>query len=94
MSPGKIEPPVSWSTEVNKPVPEHKGQPRNIATIDAIHFDENLQPKHYDILCTHPESRVLFTDVNIIDSTGRAPYRGDVFIEGQLLHIIFSLASI
>jgi len=25
----------------------------------------------------------LFSDVNILDSTGRDPYRGDVFIEGQ-----------
>lgn len=35
------------------------------------------------MLGTHPESKVLFLDVNILDSTGRDPYRGDVLIEGQ-----------
>ncbi|KAK5178778.1 hypothetical protein LTR16_010757, partial [Cryomyces antarcticus] len=40
----------------------------------------------YEILGTHPESRILFTDVNILDSTGQEPYRGDVLIEGE--HIV------
>lgn len=35
------------------------------------------------MLGTHPESRILFTDVNILDSTGRDPYPGDVLIEGE-----------
>lgn len=28
-------------------------------------------------------SKILFTDVNILDSTGRDPYGGDVLVEGQ-----------
>lgn len=35
------------------------------------------------IFGTHPESKILFTDVNILDSTGRDPYRGDVLMEGE-----------
>jgi hypothetical protein len=61
----------------------YAGPPRNIKSIDAIKFDASLQPKNYRILGTHPESQILFTDVNILDSTGRDPYRGDVLIEGE-----------
>jgi imidazolonepropionase-like amidohydrolase len=35
------------------------------------------------MLGTHPSSRLLFTDVQILDSTGRTPYRGDVYVEGE-----------
>ncbi|KAL7269672.1 hypothetical protein RUND412_007653 [Rhizina undulata] len=42
-----------------------------------------LQPKDYEIAGTHPDSRLLFLDVNILDSTGREPYRGDILIHGE-----------
>lgn len=61
----------------------YKGPPRNIENIDAISFDKALQPKEYRLLGTHPDSRILFTDVSILDSTGRDPFRGDVLIEGE-----------
>lgn len=61
----------------------YKGLPRNVDNINAISFDKALQPKKYEILGTHPESRIIFTDVSILDSTGRDPYRGDVLIEGE-----------
>lgn len=32
---------------------------------------------------TPADSRILFQDVNILDSTGADPYRGDVFVEGE-----------
>ena len=86
MSPSRTEPPVSWPTNVSTSPPPFEGLPRNINAINALHFDENLQPKHYDMLGTHPESKILFTDVNILDSTGRQPYRGDVLIEGKNIH--------
>lgn len=50
---------------------------------DLVHFDPSLKPKSYQIKGTDPNSKVLFRDVNIIDSTGRDPFRGDVYIEGQ-----------
>ena len=41
-----------------------------------------LQPKNYEIAGTHPDSRILFRNVKILDSTGRVPYLGDVLIKG------------
>lgn len=61
----------------------YAGFPRNVTAINAVKFDKSLQPKAYKLLGTHPESRILFTDVNILDSTGQAPFRGDVLIEGE-----------
>jgi hypothetical protein len=84
MAPARIEPPVSWTVDVETPPPSYKGPPRNVAAIDALRFDPSLQPPKYEILGTHPESKILITDINIIDSTGKEPYHGDVFIEGEL----------
>lgn len=50
---------------------------------DQVHFAPNLKPKSYSIKGTDPDSKVLFRDVNIIDSTGRDPFKGDVYIEGM-----------
>lgn len=84
MAPARIEePPVSWPTADEDRAEPYKGFPRNIKPIDAIAFDESLQPKNYDIFGTHSDSKILFLDVNILDSTGREPYRGDVLIEGE-----------
>ncbi|KAL6237974.1 hypothetical protein BDW75DRAFT_237845 [Aspergillus navahoensis] len=47
-----------------------------------LNFDEKLQPKSYNIAGTYPDSRVLITDVRILDATGREPYHGDVLITG------------
>jgi hypothetical protein len=80
MAPSKIE-------DLYQPSPKvSAGFPRNIASIDALKFDANLQPKNYEIAGTNPESKILFLDVNILDSTGREPYLGDVLIEG-IFHI-------
>lgn len=49
---------------------------------EDVHFDPSLRPKNYQIKGTSPDSKILFQDVNILDSTGKEPYRGDVFIEG------------
>jgi hypothetical protein len=50
---------------------------------DQVHFDPSLKPKNYSIKGTDPNSKVLFRDVNIIDSTGADPFKGDVYIEGK-----------
>lgn len=50
---------------------------------DLVEFDKSLTPKKYEIKGTDPNSKILFTDVNIIDSTGADPFRGDVYIEGM-----------
>lgn len=76
------EPKVSWRTDVQSTPAPYSGFPRNIGAIDALKFSPSLQPQKYEILGTHPESRILFADVSILDSTGHEPYRGDVLIEG------------
>lgn len=40
---------------------------------------------------THPDSKILFLDVNILDSTGREPYMGDVLIEGERITAVGSV---
>jgi hypothetical protein len=50
---------------------------------DSVHFDPSLKPKSYTIKGTDPDSKVLFRDVSIIDSTGADPFKGDVYIEGE-----------
>ena len=82
MSPAREEPAVPWSTSTDVGVTKYNGRPRNIDAIDAVKFAENLQPPEYQMLGTHAESRILFLDVNILDSTGAEPYRGDVLIKG------------
>jgi len=72
---------VSWAQSLSTIEPYH-GPPRNIQPINEIQFEERLRPENYEIFGTHPDSKILITDVRILDSTGREPYRGDVLIEG------------
>ncbi|KAK5170673.1 uncharacterized protein LTR77_005263 [Saxophila tyrrhenica] len=83
MSPHKEEPPVPWSTDTDVQPTKYNGRPRNVDAIDAIRYAENLQPPQYDIYGTHEDSKILFLDVNILDSTGAEPYPGDVLVEGE-----------
>lgn len=79
---------VSWEpwtlADLNKANTEKasKGTPRNVAFIENLKLDPELQPKKYEIAGTHPQSKILITDAKILDSTGREPYRGDVLIQG------------
>lgn len=57
--------------------------PRNVQWIEEVSWDPSLQPKEYEIQGTHPEAMILFLNVNILDSTGREPYIGDVLVEGE-----------
>jgi hypothetical protein len=83
MAPSRIGDPLPSFSQTSTTSEAHHGPPRNIETINAINFDQSLQPKDYKMLGTHPDSKILFTDVSILDSTGRDPYRGDVLIEGE-----------
>ena len=85
MAPARIiKPEEPWTSPAAQLEP-YDGPPRNIAYIEAVKFADNLQPKNYEILGTHPDSQILFTDVNILEATGKLPYRGDVYIKGTLL---------
>ncbi|KAF7165379.1 hypothetical protein CNMCM6106_001569 [Aspergillus hiratsukae] len=65
------------------PVDNYDGPPRNVAYIEQLQFDPSLQPIHYEISGTNPRSKILILDVEILEATGRLPYRGDVLIIGQ-----------
>lgn len=83
MAPSRIDDPMPSFSSDPTPNLTYTGPPRNIENINALNFDQALQPKQYNILGTHSESKILFLDVNILDSTGREPYHGDVLIEGE-----------
>lgn len=72
----------SWPPVDVEPEP-YQGPPRNIGPINELKWADNLQPRKYEIFGTHKDSKILFLDVNILDSTGREPFRGDVLIEGS-----------
>ena len=62
---------------------------------DHVHFDPSLKPKKYQIKGTDPNSKVLFRDVNIIDSTGRDPFKGNVYIEGaRRVRLTYAVADV
>ncbi|KAL3469167.1 hypothetical protein BJX99DRAFT_81428 [Aspergillus californicus] len=73
---------TTWSSP-DHPFHRYDGPPRNVAYIDQLKFDSKLQPKSYSVEGTHPDSRILITDVNILDATGKEPYKGDVLITGE-----------
>lgn len=83
MAPARTEDEVSWAMDPREPSDRYQGSPRNVKHINAIHWDKSLEPKHYEISGTDLGSKILFLDVNILDSTGSEPYRGDVLIEGE-----------
>ncbi|KAL9097298.1 MAG: hypothetical protein Q9165_000725 [Trypethelium subeluteriae] len=71
------------AVKVNGVTTSHKRFPH-----DDVHFDPSLKPKNYQIKGTSPDSKILFKDVNILDSTGEEPYRGDVFIQGERIRYV------
>lgn len=83
MSPGLLYDPknVSWAESASK-LEKYDGPPRNVKYIEELNFDKGVKPKEYQIRGTNPDSKILILDVEIIDSTGKEPYRGDVYIEG------------
>ena len=84
MSPGRItKTQESWtSPAISAEQYAYDGLPRNVASIEALDFPKELQPNNYDIAGTHPESTILFVDVEILEATGKLPYRGEVLIRG------------
>ncbi|KAL2833828.1 hypothetical protein BDW59DRAFT_179483 [Aspergillus cavernicola] len=61
---------------------------------ENLRFDPKLKPKPYHIAGTSPDSTILFLDVNILDSTGRDPYRGDILIKGERIAAVGSVPGI
>lgn len=80
MAPGIL---VNGDMETSNGFSGHRLSGRKLNPQDDLHFDQKLKPKTYHIEGTRPDSKLLFLDVNILDSTGVDPYHGDVYIEGE-----------
>ncbi|KAB8207872.1 hypothetical protein BDV34DRAFT_60315 [Aspergillus parasiticus] len=61
---------------------------------EGLRFDPKLKPKSYCMTGTSPDSKILFLDVNILDSTGNDPYRGDVLIHGERIVSVGSVPDV
>lgn len=72
------------------PGEHYQGPPRNLKPIQEYKVKPELLPPNYEIKGTDPASKILFVNVHIIDSSGREPYKGSVYIQGSCLS--FSLA--
>ena len=75
MAPGIL---VNGDTGAGNGFSSPRSSGRKLNPQDDIHFDPKLKPKTYHIEGTRPDSKVLFLDVNILDSTGADLYHGDV----------------
>ncbi|KAK4496382.1 hypothetical protein PRZ48_012362 [Zasmidium cellare] len=94
MAPSAVDPRGHMTNGING----HKWQaPNKVDTMnphDQVHFDPKLQPEAYHIKGSDPNSKILFRDVSIIDSTGRDAYRGDVYIEGEKIKYVGQVPNI
>ena len=91
MAPSAVDSRGVMINDINGDPNGHNGFARsgsydNIDTMnphDHVRFDPSLEPKRYQMKGTDPNSKVLFQDVKIVDSTGRDPFRGNVYIAGK-----------
>lgn len=65
----------------------YKGPPRNVKPIQDYKVKPELLPQNYKIKGTDSASKILFVNVNIIESSGREPYKGSVYIQGSFLNL-------
>ncbi|KIA75963.1 fumarylacetoacetate hydrolase [Aspergillus ustus] len=80
-----------YSTASSTPA---KSVAANVYPHDSLRFDPRLKPKSYKIAGTPADSTILLLDVNILDSTGKPPYRGDVLIEGERFAAVGTVPNI
>ncbi|KAL7923751.1 hypothetical protein ACQKWADRAFT_289209 [Trichoderma austrokoningii] len=66
----------------------YRGPPRNVKPIQEYKVKPELLPPNYEIKGTDPNSKFLFVNVNIIDSSGREPYKGSVYIQGERIVLV------
>ncbi|KAK2039338.1 isoaspartyl dipeptidase-like protein [Colletotrichum somersetense] len=84
----------SWVNDPDTTPTTYKGFSRNIKSIDNLQWSDSLADNDYSIFGTHPDSKILFLDVNILDSTGVEPYHGDVYIEGERISAVGSVPDV
>ncbi|CAI7615648.1 unnamed protein product [Penicillium bialowiezense] len=78
---------VSWMS-ADCPIDDYNGPPRNVRYIEQLDFDSDLQPPNYEIAGTASSSKIMILDVEILEATGREPYRGDVLVSGQKFEFV------
>lgn len=59
-----------------------------IRGIDLTKPDSRIVVPRREMAGTHPESKILFSNVRILDSTGAQPYDGDVLVEGERIRYV------
>ena len=59
-----------------------------IKGIDLTKLDDRVVIPRREMAGTDPNSKILFQDVNILDSTGREPFRGDVLVVGEKIRYV------
>src|SRR5436305_14632243 len=62
--------------------------------VSQLPFDISLSKAAYSATGTKPDSKILFLDVNILDSTGAEPYRGGIYIEGERIAHVGSVPDV
>ena len=94
--PGKMAPGILVNDDMktSNGFSSHRSSARKLNPRDEIRLDPKLKPKTYHIQDTRPDSKVLFLDINILDSTtGADAYHGDVYIEGETNHLCWHRAQ-
>ncbi|KAF2169452.1 hypothetical protein M409DRAFT_36169 [Zasmidium cellare ATCC 36951] len=72
----------------------HRDRSAGTAPHESINWDPSLQPKAHHIAGASPDAQTLFRDVQILDSTGRPPYRGDVHIRGERIAAVGNVPNV
>ncbi|EHK44921.1 hypothetical protein TRIATDRAFT_264804 [Trichoderma atroviride IMI 206040] len=84
---------VSWpafslDSFQSTPGEHYQGPPRNVKPIQEYKVKPELLPPSYEIKGTDLASNILFVNVNITESSGREPYKGSVYIQGERIVLV------
>ncbi|QKX53692.1 uncharacterized protein TRUGW13939_00772 [Talaromyces rugulosus] len=71
------------------PLPTRKATPYG-----DVRFDTALQPRAHRMVETSSDSKILFLNVRILDSTGTEPYTGDVYVEGERIRYVGTVPEV
>ncbi|KAL1851447.1 hypothetical protein Plec18170_006262 [Paecilomyces lecythidis] len=97
--------PVSYSTQVNgTSKPLHPGRTmddwgstlptRKLCPHEDVQFAPELQPRAHRMAATPSDSKILFRNVKILDSTGVEPYVGDVYVQGERIRYVGTVPEV
>ncbi|KAJ5862122.1 hypothetical protein N7455_006190 [Penicillium solitum] len=67
---------------------------RKQAPYEDVHFDASLKPRAHKMRETSSESKILYLNVRILDSTGAEPYDGDVYVQGERIRYVGTVPEV